>query len=258
MLGRSTIADIVFVHGLGGHPYKTWLFDGKVQEKVRNEDARPSKIWGVIGRKQGSWQTISTQKTVYWPADLLPDDIPDARIFTFGYDSHVTHWFGGPTSRSNIAEHGLTLLNAILSKRHNCPLRPLVFVTHSLGGILVKQALVESEKAARDDSECNLHKVCKGVLFFGTPHRGSSDAYWGALLANLAKTMQLDVNKAILHDLDPSNNSPTLDVLQEDFIGLMLREEIKVHTFQESAGKYGVNALSSQVNKGDSHSLIKR
>jgi hypothetical protein len=31
----------------------------------------------------------ATRKKVMWPRDLLPDDLPNARIFTFGYDADL-------------------------------------------------------------------------------------------------------------------------------------------------------------------------
>ena len=84
-------------------------------------------------------------------------------------------------------------------------------------------------------------------MFFGTPHRGSSDASWGLILASIAKVAQFDVNKSILRELDPASGSSALSVLQEDFNGLLHRQGFKVYTFQEARGKYGLNAFSGKV-----------
>ncbi|KAJ4863623.1 NACHT domain-containing protein [Trichoderma breve] len=59
------VVDIVFVHGLQGHPSKTWTY-----------------------------QNDSHHKPVFWPADLLPNECPSSRILTFGYDSKVTNLGG--------------------------------------------------------------------------------------------------------------------------------------------------------------------
>lgn len=111
----------------------------------------------------------------------------------------------------------------------------------------MKQALIESWKAAQDGQHRNLHQMCRAIIFFGTPHRGSSDASWGLILANIAKVAQYDVNKSILRELNPASGSSALSVLQDDFNGLLRREGLKIYTFQEATGKYGWNAFSGKV-----------
>ena len=49
--------DIVAVHGLGGHPFKSWTFNEKGKE-------------------------------CFWLEDYLLKDLPGARVFTFGYNSN--------------------------------------------------------------------------------------------------------------------------------------------------------------------------
>lgn len=128
--------------------------------------------------------------------------------------------------------------------------RPLIFVAHSLGGLLIKQALIESSKQDRDGRDRNLHKACRAVIFFGTPHRGSPhDASLGLVVASIAKMAQFDINKSILRDLDPRNGSPTLGTLLDDFNSLLVQENIQVYTFQESAGKMGFGPFAGKVDR---------
>ncbi|MCZ8547815.1 alpha/beta hydrolase [Mesorhizobium qingshengii] len=51
--------------------------------------------------------------------------------------------------------------------------RPIVFVCHSLGGLLVKQIL-RTAKDSTDIAWQNIAESCAGVLFLATPHSGSS------------------------------------------------------------------------------------
>lgn len=230
------IADVFFVHGLQGHPWKTW----------RVKEVKSSDLFSFKKRP-------STR--VFWPHDLLPDDAPNVRLFTYGYDSHVSHYVSGPANQSNISQHGLTLLNAVSGKRHECQNRPVIFVAHSLGGLLVKQALIESSKQDRDGRDRNLHKACRAVIFFGTPHRGSPDASLGSIIAGIAKGMQFDINKSILRDLDPKSGSPTLGNILDDFNSLLTQQKIQVYTFQESAGKTGFGPFSGKVVPEESSSF---
>lgn len=70
---NSIVVDIVFVHGLQGHPYKTWRFKGKVEEEVPIETAKPPKKFGLFQKKPEKGR-------LFWPADLLPNDIANARM----------------------------------------------------------------------------------------------------------------------------------------------------------------------------------
>ena len=96
----------------------------------RKSDAVPA-----IKSRQGS---TTTDEVTYWPTDLLAHDLPSARIFTYGYDAQISHFFNGPASQNTITQNGRQLLTSIASKRRECLARPILFIAHSLGGIVVK------------------------------------------------------------------------------------------------------------------------
>ena len=59
--------------------------------------------------------------------------------------------------------------------RRKEPLRPLLLVAHSLGGLVVKEALRKSRDC--EWVKPHLHNIVRsilGVLFFGTPHHGAN------------------------------------------------------------------------------------
>lgn len=102
-------------------------------------------------------------KEVFWPGDLLPRDCSGARILTWGYDSRITRFHTAPTNKNDIFSHAQDLLCALSAER---PLnRPIIFVAHSLGGIIVKDVstrasinsiLRQSSHLIRDDLKLQL------------------------------------------------------------------------------------------------------
>ena len=97
----TKIRSIVFVHGLTGNSYNTWL------------NAGPSPV--------------------YWPKDLLSKDLVNARILTFGYDADIVN-FWGPASRNRIADHAGNLLGCLvrLRERTNAVNANLLYHTSTL------------------------------------------------------------------------------------------------------------------------------
>lgn len=71
-----------------------------------------------------------------WLRDFLPQQIPHARIMSFGYDSVLLF----SKSTSDVGTFAEQLLESLLSRRMNVPdTRPIIFICHSLGGIVVKK-----------------------------------------------------------------------------------------------------------------------
>ncbi|KUJ12820.1 uncharacterized protein LY89DRAFT_622819, partial [Mollisia scopiformis] len=99
---------LVAVHGIKGHPHRTWTHPN--------------------GEK--------------WLEDYLPKDFPNTRILTFGYNAQVF-----TSSRGCIIDYAEQLLQNLASVRASrdqkasfvLPNRPIIFVCHSLGGLVVKK-----------------------------------------------------------------------------------------------------------------------
>ncbi|KAL4961203.1 uncharacterized protein BDV14DRAFT_204051 [Aspergillus stella-maris] len=195
----------------------------------------------------------------FWPADLLARDFPDVRVLTYGYESQVARFFS-TLNLSTITQHSQDLLSRLTSERHEYPERPLIFIAHSLGGLLVKGALNESALHQPDDPQRRISRECRMVMFFGTPHRGSDFAQWGSALANIAGVLGFSVNTRIVQNL--ARESEILQRLERDFEGIIaqrdaLGRKFMIYTFQEAKAVGGplnkqvVSDSSSHYNRRD-------
>jgi hypothetical protein len=78
--------------------------------------------------------------------------------------------------------------------------RPIIFIAHSLGGLIVKSALVHTSVAVdeRDTRLKAIELLTLGVLFFGTPHREVQWKRWSDLLVKMFHVAGLaSLDKAI-------------------------------------------------------------
>lgn len=179
-------------------------------------------------------------KEIFWPKDLLASDFPTARIMTFGHNTNVTQGYEA-TNQGNLFAHARNLLYALESKRRHASTRKLIFIAHSLGGIMVKEVLRRSE-ADKDAKMKTIFESTIGVFFLGTPHRGSKDwASFGEGVANVASLLLgVDRNLQIVRALLPT--SPELELARESFIQQWMDrgDTLTLRTIQESRGVTGV------------------
>lgn len=162
----NAIIDVVFVHGLSGDAKSTW------------------DCGGTDG---------------FWPS-WLANDIGHTNIYSLGYGAAVFEKWA--KKEMDMFERADNILEQFAGK--GIGQRPLVFITHSLGGILTKMILRASVLADDEDWEA-VSAATKLVVFLSTPHTGASiannvDAIPGSskhikLLANETGMLQ-DLNKA--------------------------------------------------------------
>ncbi|KAI4197039.1 MAG: hypothetical protein LQ350_006169 [Teloschistes chrysophthalmus] len=203
--GENPIVDIVAVHGLNGGPIKTWT-------------------------------TNKTEK--FWLADpdMLPKNIGNARILSFGYDAAVTAFFGR-TSSDTILQHAHTLVAELVADRQleGAVNRPIIFLCHSLGGIVVKRALAYSASRTSKLIQ-HLHSIfvsTYAVLSLGTPHQGSDKADLAStgrkMIDAMVPSKVFDTDGQLLEAL--KEGSETLQNITDMFAPLM--KNFRIYFFWE-------------------------
>jgi pimeloyl-ACP methyl ester carboxylesterase len=164
--GTSSAArwgDIVFVHGLNGDARATWHPEGQAEES--------------------------------WPKWLC-EDIPEIKVWSVGYEASSFGWKGSTMPLADRAVNALVLLETYGIGKE----KPVVFITHSLGGLLVKEMLRKATNNSVSEGR-QLAEHTKGVVFLSTPHSGSD-------LANFVDFLKVLLPSDSVRELKP--NEPRL------------------------------------------------
>jgi hypothetical protein len=148
-------------------------------------------VHGLEGDARGTWHPAGRPEA-FWPA-WLGEELPGVGIWSLGYELHASAWLGGTMPLADRATETLHLLET-----HGIGARPLVFVTHSFGGLLVKQML----RHARDFGQPGWQAIAgqtKGVVFLSTPHSGSNVANWARYVRTVLRLSET-VEELRAHD----------------------------------------------------------
>ncbi|KAH7007260.1 hypothetical protein EDB80DRAFT_842532 [Ilyonectria destructans] len=276
------VVDIVIIHGLKGHPFKTWTARNEPhrqyvatsslpQSECSDTDKeREKKIWhGPLAWKPSGKRapeddaqmlfakrvkrSDSTDPPVFWPFNLLPRECPKARILTYGYNTKITKYMAGGTNKSSMFSHSKDFMFAL--GRDGVSDRPLIFVAYSLGGIVVKEMLARSSTSTESNFK-NIVESTAAIIFLGTPHRGSPElSALGEWARSFLSILRMETTSAILDTL--GLRTTDLERAQESFSGLWQQYDFRVKTFQEGLSLMGINlgVLGNKVAP-DSSSLI--
>ncbi|KAM7187637.1 Alpha/Beta hydrolase fold [Rhypophila sp. PSN 637] len=175
-------ADIVFIHGLGGTSHMTWSKDRNIQ--------------------------------FFWPGVFLPlePELCQTRIFTYGYDADVK---SGSRTSSSILTFAKKLLYdlkyAVADEIATMAIGqvPLIFVAHSMGGLIVKEAYICGQL---DPDYSHLIEAVLALVFLSTPHRGSNLA---ETLNRILRVSPLSTPKPYVNEL--IQGSFTIQKINEQF-----------------------------------------
>jgi len=160
--------EIVFLHGL----------------QLYGFDEAYWKTW-IAGKKGADG------KEFCWPIAWLSKDLPGARIWSISYDSsafktRTTGNWDGFLLGESLVQNMVGL--ADIGQEN----RPIVFVCHSLGGIVVKEIVIKAYYDFRSDPKyVNFLQNIIGFHFYATPHSGSKLADLAALLPKTGEMVYL-------------------------------------------------------------------
>ncbi|KXJ84660.1 hypothetical protein Micbo1qcDRAFT_181462 [Microdochium bolleyi] len=186
----------------------------------------------------------SAQPKNLWLRDTLPSYIPDGRIYTFGYPSK----FIANQSIATIPDFARALLDSLRNHREELGeiRRSTIFVCHSLGSLVCKQALVFAHMDRKRYGSVLNSTI--GVVFMGTPHCGSNLADLGDIVGRVvnflsATTTLGAVSSVIKRDLLTALAYDSRSLQELDLSVRQVLGKIMVTSFYELLPQPPFNAL---------------
>ena len=189
--------DIVLVPGLGADPVRSWKSN--------------SSEYNWISHKDG-----------------LVRDFPRSRILLYQYESA---WTGPLKVKQYLTNLGMTLLHGLKIKREKCPRRPIVFIGHSMGGLVIAKAITISD--SRQDLFPAMFEHIAGCLFFGTPFGGTVVANAASYIALIGERFDKSFQSKLLEIMKTGDEG--LRELKSEFLRLVnkLGQKIELFCFWE-------------------------
>ncbi|KAF7168290.1 hypothetical protein CNMCM6106_003531 [Aspergillus hiratsukae] len=175
---------------------------------------------GVEDHAWDTWRKPSGDRGRLWLRDDLPKALPESRIFLYVYESTVAYG----NDQSTFSDKANALLEAIKSKRRDANQTPLLLLGHSLGGLLIKQALINAHNNARFTP---IKDATVGLAFFATPHKGGEQMLvkMGNIAAKVAISLGFKAGGNIVKTLE--SESIFTDLMDEHWRHQLLNYNIR-------------------------------
>ncbi|KAI0975557.1 hypothetical protein F4678DRAFT_483832 [Xylaria arbuscula] len=209
-------------------------------------------VHGLFGSRLSSY----TKGGVCWIRDLLGQDVPNARIISWGWTSSLS-------SGDTFAGQAESLLSDISRVRAGTR-RPIIFVGHGLGGLLVKEALVTAALSRIYGAHAELGNVYPrtiGCIFLATPHTRSGKRTLGDCVAATAVLSPAMPSPSLLRGFRDSNQlletqHSTFLLVSRDIKVVCIREKLpttitaSIDTIQDANGvELGKGTMQTMVPK---------
>ncbi|GKU07361.1 unnamed protein product, partial [Fusarium langsethiae] len=231
-----------------GYLYKyTCKFQGVTPlfEDKNGADIDIIAVPGLGSHALGSWKSPNSDDV--WLRDFLPKDVPNIRVLLYGYDTSLQ----GSLSNQSMEDLGRGFLEKVIAFRANdgTNRRPIIFIGHSLGGLLIKEALIRARKH-RNNEDSDLSKASFGMLLFGVPNLGLRND-------QLETFVRGQPNADLIHDLVVNNDSEASAFLKRQ--AREFSEDCKCYhavTFYERKHSPLLKKQDEKLVKSGSYSLL--
>lgn len=152
-----------------------------------------------------------------WIRDELPRSFPGVRVVLYGYDSRLI----GSSSFQSIRDIAHSFVLNLKSGAWNISSsKPIIFLAHSLGGIVLKEAIVQMA-GSTDRKVADTLDNLLGAIMFGVPSLGMQQSHLMAVVEGQA-------NEMLVQDLSRDNGSNYVRQLNESFNGLSIVHTMKI------------------------------
>ncbi|QYS92890.1 ANK_REP_REGION domain-containing protein [Trichoderma simmonsii] len=188
--------DLVAISGLGGHPFGS--FKERHGEHMWLRDALPYDITEKGG-----------------------DGRPISRVMVYGYSSNLFQ----SDSLQNLEDLGTAFHRHLRKLAIAGAFKPIVFIAHSLGGLIVKQTLISLYKS-KDEEDQKLLQAVYGIAFFGVPHDGMD-------ISSLIPMVENGPNRFLLESIGLFS-SQILSTQHREFLETLGTGESKIVCFYET------------------------
>ena len=138
--------------------------------EANNHDGDVVFVHGLDGDYRTTWHP-KDQADCFWP-EWLGADNSSLAIWSVEYEVSSLKWNGHAISLTERAKSVLAAMDA-----RGLGAKPIVFICHSLGGLIVKQMLRHAVDMQVPRWKAIL-KYTRGIVFLSTPNSGSNIANW--------------------------------------------------------------------------------
>ncbi|KAK6358815.1 hypothetical protein TWF730_008134 [Orbilia blumenaviensis] len=203
-------------------------------ENPESVDANVIAVMGLTPNAYAVWQGEKSDKMWLRHFFEQSDNLKNCRSLIFGYNGDL--WVEALYKKEDYTKG---LMEDIVEFLRTHPHKPIIFVGHSYGGLLIADMLRTAYFWRQNPERYRIYELTKGIFFFATPHRGmfiddlqkiNSHKYRGEIIQGLQKR-DLRFDGIFTEEL-------------KQFIQVIKEGAIKVYSFAETE-------LTNQLEKSD-------